>query len=182
MKTQKTIKIALATDFNKLLQEAFRNSAIATQFSTLAEQYRKQLKTVIESPEYLLSEDSESLVEAESEKRLKTEYGTIQYVSRTSYKIDREELVAMVAAGSLSVEMLVNLAFPNGKVSSVDPLKTALGSKFDEISTATTTEHLSLLPTASLKNLKAVKQSLTIVHQYKANRRTDLRLKTANNN
>lgn len=142
MITQENPELALPLELVHLLQPAFRYSAIATQFADLAKQLRSQIQTYLEA-----TEDS-GLGRSKS---LETGYGTITYVTREAYTIDREALIEMVKTRKISTETLVNLAFPDGKVVSPKPLKTALGERFDEIATVTTTEFLTLRPTAEVK-------------------------------
>lgn len=142
IKTKNTAP-TLPLELKQELDQAFRYNTIAKQYQDLADASRKNVQAYLETAEDL---------SIEAGKGFSHPHGTVIYSTRENYRVDPDQLIELVKNGTLSIESIVNLAFPEGKVARVEPLKIALGSKFDALATVTTTNYITLRPTGDFKS------------------------------
>lgn len=135
---------ALPSFLDETLRIAFHYAALAKQYKDRADQTRKQVQAYLE--------DNNDGFDTTIGVGIPTDYGSVIYQQRHNYRIDTDEIVAMMERGEMTIETLVNLAFPEGRIVRVEPLKVALGEqRFNAMTTESTTEFITLRPNASFK-------------------------------
>lgn len=144
MITKKKQGPTLPAELEDSLRIAFHYAALAKQYKDRADSTRRDVQAWMEATDE---------IEIEIGKGIPTEYGSVIYQQRHNYRIDPDEIIAMFQRGDIAIETLVNLAFPEGRIARVEPLKVALGeSKFASITQDSTTEFCTLRPSSSFKS------------------------------
>jgi hypothetical protein len=122
------------------VQEVFRLSAIAAQA-------RQKFETA-----------KQRLFDRLSRRRLtpgvitETDAGKLTYQERVSYTVNLRDLLTLLNQGTLTPNILINLAFPNGQVSNAEVFKAIVGeAEFSRIATPKITKVLVVQPSQFLK-------------------------------
>lgn len=133
---------ALPIELDQMLDVAFHYAALAKEYETRSDEHRKQVQNWLENTDEMEVTQGEGI---------KHRYGSVIYQQRSNYRIDTDEIIAMFNRGEIAIETLVNLAFPEGRIARVEPLKVALGERFDTMTQLSTTEFITLRPNANFK-------------------------------
>jgi len=132
--TEKFSKTDLPKALSDFCKKTFTSDAMAKFFESQAKAGKSEIK------EYLESNTDGFDFDLSKSKTFECEEGKVTFATRKRYDYDPDKIIALVKNGDIPLETLVNC------ISSFKDkdLQTAIGSKFDDVSTLGYTEFLQL--------------------------------------
>lgn len=133
-------------DFDGTLQNLFRLSAIAaTLQETIAREKASLLRYLQKQPDLMAQQ-----------KTYETEQGAIVLQTRKYYQMQPDVVQKLLDEGMLTLNILIQLAFPNASVQNAEALKALLGeTRFGRLTSERETQVLTVKPSKNTKNLVA---------------------------
>ena len=133
-KTAGAIPEALET----LADRGLQNSILAKHFDEIAGSTRKLVMAYLAH-----NEDGFDL----TEKTIKTKNGALTFVERSSFSFDADAIEALITSGAVTLSTILQcVSFK------AENLKTALGSKFNDVATKTESQTLAFKPNADYRD------------------------------
>lgn len=123
---------------NALVQEAATYAVLSKQYEDAAKDVKTGLVAYLES--------NDDGFTCELGKGFRTDCALVVMKTTTRYDVDRAALKALIDAGDITVDTILNIATFAG-----EKLKDCLGTRFSDICTPKTSESLAITPTPEFK-------------------------------
>lgn len=105
LKRKEKKTVSLPNGFNDLLQKGFTSSVLAKHFKEESDDCRKEIKDYIND-----NSDGFDMEITDDSKSFSCDYGKVTYVTRSTDVVDKDELIALVNSGDISIATIISVA------------------------------------------------------------------------